>query len=184
MGAAVRRRERRGRGCGHRGARPRYGLGRGMSPGPPRRATPEDAVVPLHLTYALVGTLAVVLALSSRRMRELPLSEPMLALVLGAVVGPYALGLITVPDDVRDAALLEGSRLIVALSVMEAALRFPASQLRRIVRAVALLLLVVMPISVVVSAAAALLVGLPLALAVLVGACLAPTDPVLAGSVV
>lgn len=141
-------------------------------------------MVPLHLTYALVGTLAVVLALSSRRMRELPLSEPMLALVLGAVVGPYALGLITVPDDVRDAALLEGSRLIVALSVMEAALRFPASQLRRIVRAVVLLLLVVMPISVVVSAAAALLVGLPLALAVLVGACLAPTDPVLAGSVV
>lgn len=138
----------------------------------------------LHLAYALVGTLAVVLALASRKMRDLPVSEPLLALVVGAAIGPFALGLISVPDDVRDFALLEGSRLIVALSVMEAALRFPTSQLSKVARAVAVLILVVMPVSVAVSGAAALLLGFPLALAVLLGACLAPTDPVLAGSVV
>ncbi|PYF98269.1 sodium/proton antiporter, CPA1 family [Georgenia satyanarayanai] len=138
----------------------------------------------LHLAYALVGTLAVVLALASRKMRDLPVSEPLLALVLGAVLGPVALGLISVPDDVRDLALLEGSRLVVALSVMAAALRFPASRLGSVARAVAVLLLVVMPVSAALSGAAALLLGFPLALAALVGACLAPTDPVLAGSIV
>lgn len=138
----------------------------------------------LHLMYALVGTLAVVLALASRRMRELPLSEPLLALVVGAVVGPYALGWITVPDEAQTPLLLEATRLVVALSVMEAALRFPASRLRGIAKPVLILLLVVMPVSVVVAGAAALLVGVPLALAALIGACLAPTDPVLAGSVV
>ncbi|WP_413452599.1 cation:proton antiporter [Georgenia phoenicis] len=138
----------------------------------------------LHLAYALVGSLAVVLALASRKMRDLPVSEPLLALVVGAALGPFALGLISVPHDVRDLALLEGSRLVVALSVMEAALRFPTSRLPKVARAVALLILVVMPVSVAVSGAAALFLGFPLALAVLVGACLAPTDPVLAGSVV
>jgi NhaP-type Na+/H+ or K+/H+ antiporter len=49
---------------------------------------------------------------------------------------------------------------------------------------VTLLLVVVMPLAAVVSAAASLLLGLPLALAALVGACLCPTDPVLASSVV
>ena len=138
----------------------------------------------LNWTYAIVGALAVVLALASRKMRELPLSEPLFALAAGAVVGPYALGLVSVPDDLRDLALLEGSRLIVALSVMEAALRFPATQLRTIARAVVLLLVVVMPVAVLISGAASLLVGLPLGLALLVGAILAPTDPVLAGAVV
>lgn len=138
----------------------------------------------LHLAYALVGTLAVVLALASRKMRDLPVSEPLLALAVGALVGPHVLGLLTVPDGVRDPALLEGSRLVVGLSVMAAALRFPAARLRSLVRPVVLLLLVVMPVAALVSAAAAMLVGLPLALALVVGACLAPTDPVLAGSVV
>lgn len=138
----------------------------------------------LHLTYAVVGALAVALALASRRMRELPLSEPLLALIGGAVVGPQALGLVTVPEHLRDLALLEGSRLIVAVSVMGAALRFPATRLRTIAAAVLLLLAVVMPAAALISGAAALFLGLPFAIAALVGACLSPTDPVLAGSIV
>ena len=138
----------------------------------------------LHITYAAAGALALGLSLVSHRMRQLPLSEPLLALLLGVVLGPVALGLVELTDTARDAVLLEGSRLIVAVSVMGAALRFPASRIRRVVRPVLLLLLVVMPLAAVVSGAAALMLGLPLALAALVGACLSPTDPVLAGSVV
>ncbi|GAA4426015.1 cation:proton antiporter [Georgenia halophila] len=138
----------------------------------------------LHLTYGLVGGLALVLALLSRRMRELPFSEPLLALALGVALGPYVLGAVDMTEEVRDFVLLEGGRLIVAISVMGAALRFPASHLPRIARPVAILLLVVMPLAALISGASALVLGLPLALVALLGACLCPTDPVLAGSIV
>ncbi|UFU06561.1 cation:proton antiporter domain-containing protein [Ruania halotolerans] len=138
----------------------------------------------LHLTYGLMGVLAAILALVSYGMRQVPLSEPLVALALGVVLGPQVLGLVEITDQVRDVVLLEGSRLIVALSVMAAALRFRASELGRVVRPVLLLLAIVMPLAAVISGAASLVMGVPLALAALIGACLCPTDPVLASSVV
>ncbi|WP_432537770.1 cation:proton antiporter domain-containing protein [Kineococcus arenarius] len=138
----------------------------------------------LHLTYAVLGTSGVVLALASRRVRRWPLSEPLVALLLGVALGPHLLGVVDLPADRRDLLLLEGSRLLLAWSVTAAALRFPAHELRALVRPVLLLLAVVMPLSALLGGAAALLTGLPLAAALLVGACLCPTDPVLAASVV
>ncbi|MEV6817590.1 cation:proton antiporter [Nocardiopsis dassonvillei] len=139
---------------------------------------------PLPLAYAAVGTLSVLLALFSDRFRELPLSEPLLALLLGVALGPCALGLLTLSAETRDTLLLEGTRVLLAASVMTAALRFPVTSLRGLVAPLALLLCVVMPVAAAVTGAAALLLGLPLALSALVGACLCPTDPVLAASVV
>lgn len=139
---------------------------------------------PLHLLYGTVGVLGVVLALVSQRIRRLPLSESLLALVLGVVMGPRVLGLLEIQPHVRDVVLLEGTRLLLALSVMAAALRFPVTAVRPLVRPLLVLLIVVMPLSAAVGGAVALLLGLPLALAFLVGACLSPTDPVLAASIV
>jgi NhaP-type Na+/H+ or K+/H+ antiporter len=138
----------------------------------------------LHLVYAASGTLAVVLALVSREIHQLPLSEPLIALLLGIALGPQLFGVLEISDHMRDQLLLEGSRLLLAGSVMAAALRFAASDLRPLIGPVILLLVVVMPLAALASAAVALVLGLPLALAVLVGACLCPTDPVLAASVV
>nr|WP_294692347.1 cation:proton antiporter [uncultured Friedmanniella sp.] len=138
----------------------------------------------LHLIYAVVGIASVLLALVSRQVRRLPVTEPLVATLLGVVVGPAVLGLLVVEQSQRDVVLLEGSRLLLALSVTAAALRFPASSLRPLARSVALLLLIVMPVAALAAGAAALLLGLPLALALVVGACLSPTDPVLASSVV
>lgn len=138
----------------------------------------------LHLAYAAIGTLSVLLALFSDRIRELPVSEPLLALLLGVALGPVALDLLSFPPETRDSLLLEGTRVLLAASVMTAALRFPVTSLRGLVPQFALLLCVVMPIAAVVTGAAALTLGLPLALALLVGTCLCPTDPVLAASVV
>lgn len=138
----------------------------------------------LHLTYAAFGTVAVLLALVSGRLRRLPLSEPLVALLVGIALGPQVLGLLDVEAPVRDLVLLEGTRLLLAASVMAAALRFPATALRPLVGPLVLLLGLVMPLAAVVTGAAALLLGLPVALAALVGACLCPTDPVLAASVV
>lgn len=138
----------------------------------------------LYTTYTVLGVGAVLLALVSRWIRMAPVSEPMVALALGVLVGPALLGLVEVSDNTRDLLLLEGSRFLLALSVMAAALRFPVADLRGVVRTAVILVLVVMPVAAAIGGATALLLGVPLALALLVGACLCPTDPVLAASVV
>lgn len=138
----------------------------------------------LHLLYACVGVAAMVLALASRRLRELPLSEPLVGLAVGVLLGPATLGLLTIDEHITEIVLLEGSRLLLAGSVMAAALRYPASDLRALLRPVVLLLVVVMPLAAAIGAAGGRLLGLSLAAAVVLGACLCPTDPVLAASVV
>ena len=139
----------------------------------------------LHLTYALIGTLAVVLAAFSNRMRELPLSEPLLGLLLGVLVGPQVLGLLDLSGRERSPFLEEGARLLLAVSLMGVALRYPVRRLRAVVTPTALLVLVGMLAMAALTAGLVWLVlGLPVALAALLGACVSPTDPVLASSVV
>lgn len=139
----------------------------------------------LHLGYALVGTLAVVLAAVSSRMRELPLSEPLLGLLLGVAAGPQVLGLLDLSSTERPPLLEEAARLLLAVSLMSVALRYPVQRLRPVVRPAAVLVVVAMVAMAAITAGLAWAVaGLPLALAALLGACVAPTDPVLASSVV
>ncbi len=138
----------------------------------------------VYVAYALVGIVALALAATSRSIRRLPLSEPLVALVLGVLVGPHVLGWLTVPRPLADSLLLEGTRLLLAASVMAAALRFPARALRDVARAVGWLLVVAMPLAAVLTGTAALALGLPVGLALVLGCCLCPTDPVLAAAVV
>jgi NhaP-type Na+/H+ or K+/H+ antiporter len=144
--------------------------------------------VGLAWAYAALGVASVGLALWSRKLRSLPLTEPLVALLLGVALAQSGVlggsGTLGWTEDQRDTLLLETSRLLLAGSVMAAALRFPATTLRALWRPVVWLLVVVMPVAAVVSGALALTLGLPLALAAVVGACLSPTDPVLAASVV
>ncbi|WBB91180.1 cation:proton antiporter [Verrucosispora sp. WMMC514] len=138
----------------------------------------------LHLSYALVGVLALLLAFWSSAVRRAPVSEPLLALSLGVLAGPV-LGLIDLPAGQMTALMLESSRILLAISLMAVALRFPLPAYRSVIRPVGVLLAVAMVGMAVVSAGLAWLVlGLPLALALLLGACVTPTDPVLASSVV
>lgn len=139
---------------------------------------------PLHLSYALVGILGVLLAFWGSAIRRAPVSEPLLALLVGVLAGPV-LGLIDLPPHEASVVTLEVSRILLAISLMAVALRFPLSAYRSVIRPVGVLLTVAMVGMAVVSAGLAWLVlGLPLALAALLGACMTPTDPVLASSVV
>lgn len=139
----------------------------------------------LHLAYALVGGLAVVLAAISSRMRDLPLSEPLLALLLGVVVGPQLLGLLDLSASQRPVLLEEGTRLLLAVSLMGVALRYPVRRLLPIVPTTAVLVVLgMLAMAATTAVLARLVLGVPLALAALLGACVAPTDPVLASSVV
>lgn len=139
----------------------------------------------LYVGYLAAGGLAVVLALFSYQVRRLPVSGPLLALGLGVLAGPEVLAVLTVPESVLEPLLLEAARLILAISLIGVALRFPVKSLKPVLRPVVLLVVVVMPLAAAVTGAlAVVLVGLPLSLAALLGASLAPTDPVLASDVV
>ncbi len=139
----------------------------------------------LHLGYALVGSLAVVLAAMSTRVRDLPVSEPLMALLLGVVAGPAVLGLVHVPEDQRARLVTEVSRVLLAVSLMGVGLRYPVKRLRGVLSPTAVLVTAGMVGTAALSASLMWLVlGVPVALAVLLGACVTPTDPVLASSVV
>jgi NhaP-type Na+/H+ or K+/H+ antiporter len=140
----------------------------------------------IDVVLAAVGLIGVVVAALSAKMRRLPVSEPLLGLVAGIVIGPQLLGAFLLPPVTEEHSLLhEVSRILLAVSVMAVALRYPITDLRRVWRPVTLLLLVAMPVMAVVSAALGwLLLSIPLAAAVLLGAAICPTDPVLASSVV
>jgi NhaP-type Na+/H+ or K+/H+ antiporter len=138
----------------------------------------------LNVGYALIGSLAVLLVFWSSSIRNAILSEPLLALGLGVLAGPV-LGVVDIDDTDLSVLTFEVSRLLLAISLMAVALRFPLADYRAVGRPVAVLLTAaLLGMTLVSSGMAWLVLGLPLSLAVLLGACVAPTDPVLAASIV
>lgn len=142
----------------------------------------------MHLDVLLVsvGALGLVVAALSSRIRRLPVTEPLLALVVGVLLGPAVLGALPVPAITTDHKTLhEATRLLLAVSVMGVALRYPIRDVRRQAGPVVLLLVVAMPLMTAITAGlAAGILGLSLSSALLLGTALTPTDPVLASSVV
>jgi len=140
----------------------------------------------LDLLLATVGVLGLVVAALSARIRRLPISEPLLALVVGVLLGPAALAVLHLPPITSDhQALHEGARILLAISVMGVALRYPVRDVRSRVAPVVLLLVVAMPLMALISTGlAAAILGMSLGAALLVGTAVCPTDPVLASSVV
>lgn len=140
----------------------------------------------LDIFLVAVGALAVVIAAVSQRLRRLPLSEPLLGLAAGVVLGPALLGALELPTIVAEhGPLHEGARVLLAISVMSVALRYPLRDAILRWHPVLLLLAVVLPAMALASAAvAAAALGVGLGAALLLGAAFSPTDPVLASSVV
>ena len=140
----------------------------------------------VDLLLAAVGFLGVVVAALSAKMRRLPISEPLLGLAAGVVIGPQVLDVLRMPLITAEHSLLhEVSRILLAVSVMAVALRYPIGDVKRCWRPVTVLLVVAMPVMAVVTAALGWwLLSIPVATAALLGAALCPTDPVLASSAV
>ena len=134
----------------------------------------------------VVGLALVLLGLSSRVVTRYSLSPVLLALATGVLVGPHVLGLVDPESVVSRGKLLEQlGRVALALAVFDIALRTEPSDLRRNARRIGVLLLVVMPgMWLITSLGAGLLLGLPVALALVLGATLTPTDPGVASALV
>ena len=132
------------------------------------------------------GLLAVGVAAMSSRLRRLPVSEPLVGLLVGIALGPAVTGVLDVAPLTEDTTWAHTTtRLLLAISVMAIALRYPFGAARSRLRPVLLLLAVVMPAMALVTAGlSAALLGVGLGAAALLGAALCPTDPVLASNVV
>ena len=140
----------------------------------------------IDVVLLAAGALGLVVAALSERLRRLPLSEPVLALLAGVVLGPAVTGVLPLSPLTEDPTWMHSAtRILLAISVMSIALRYPVSAARSQVRPLLLLLAVVMPVMALVTAGlAAATLGIGLGAAALLGAALCPTDPVLASSVV
>lgn len=141
-----------------------------------------------YVGVLIISLLMVALSAASGLVNnKLWLSEPMLCIVIGIVAGPVCFGWIdeTTHHSGTTVMTIEAARLALAIAVVGAALRLPAGYLRRNWRELAVIL---MPGMILVWLIGGLLAGLilgwPLWPALLLAATLAPTDPVLATSIV
>lgn len=136
------------------------------------------------LGFVVVGVLLIVMTMSSSFISRLPLSAAMLYLAVGVGMGPAGLGLLVL-DPIRDAGLLERlTEIAVLISLFTAGLKLELPLNDRRWRIPVQLASVSMVLTVAaVTALGVWGMGLPLGAAVLLGAILAPTDPVLASDV-
>ena len=140
--------------------------------------------MPFSLWFVVAGLLLTLMALASSLLRRLPLSTAQLYLAVGVGIGPLGIGLLTV-DPIKQAALLERlAEVAVILSLFAAGLKLRTPLHDGRWRLPLRLATISMTLTVgLVALAGWFLLGLPLGAAILLGAVLAPTDPVLASDV-
>jgi NhaP-type Na+/H+ or K+/H+ antiporter len=131
-----------------------------------------------------IGAVLVLMALGGTVLRRLPLSAAMIYLAVGYALSPAGVGLLHV-DPVADAAVLEHlTEVAVIVSLFVAGLKLRVSVRDRLWRVPLRLATGSMAATVgLVAAVGVFALGLPVGAAVLLGAVLAPTDPVLAADV-
>ncbi|MBA2433459.1 MAG: sodium:proton antiporter [Chthoniobacterales bacterium] len=134
--------------------------------------------------YLLIGVLLVLVALSSSMLKKLPLSTTMLYLGLGVALGPLGFGLFRL-DPLSQSGLLERiAEVAVIVSLFTTGLKLRVPLRDKLWRVPVQLAFVSMTLTVgLVALVGVYALGLPLGAAVLLGAVLAPTDPVLASDV-
>lgn len=134
--------------------------------------------------FLLVGCLLIATGLASARLRRLPVTSAMLYLLVGLVFGPTLLGAYHF-NPLQESGVLEAlTEAAVLISLFAAGVKMPVPVSLARWRTPILLATGSMVITVgLIAAFVHLVLGLPLGAAVLLGAILAPTDPVLATEV-
>ncbi len=134
--------------------------------------------------FLLIGGLLLLRGLTAGLVQRLPVTPAIIYLGVGMLVGPSGLNLFHF-NPLKQSALLEVlTEVVVLISLFSAGVKMPGAFTFARWRTPILLATVSMGVTVALVAAFAVLVlGLPLGAGVLLGAILAPTDPVLATDV-
>ena len=140
--------------------------------------------MPATTWFLIIGALLIVMAVSGSLVRRLPLTAAMLYLTVGVAVGPTALGLLRL-DPLADAELVERlTEVAVLISLFTAGLKLRNPwQDRRWQLPLRLASLSMVATVALIAVVGVVLLDLPVGAGVLLGAVLAPTDPVLASDV-
>jgi NhaP-type Na+/H+ or K+/H+ antiporter len=134
--------------------------------------------------FVIAGALLISVALTGSVLKRLPLTSAIYYLGVGALLGPWGAGLLdlTALDDAEVLERLTEAAVIVSLFTAGLKLRLPFSDGRWRRPVVLATLAMVLTVAGIAALSTAFL-GLSLGAAVLLGAVLAPTDPVLASDV-
>ena len=141
----------------------------------------------LYVSLAAVGGLLLLLGMLGGLLKErTPVSEPLIALVAGVLIGPAALGLLDLADLGNQTLILEEAALVtLGVVLVGVALRLPVGYAGGNWRLLFVLLGIVMLLMWIAGGLLVyLILGVPFWAAVLIGAIITPTDPVVASSIV
>ena len=133
------------------------------------------------------GTVLFLAMISGYVKNRLSVSEPLICLGIGVLIGPLALDLASfdLTDDDTLMLVEQAARITLAIAVMGAAMRLPHGFVTRHWREMSLILSAgMLGMWLMSSLLAYLCFALPLLSALLLGAMITPTDPVLADSIV
>ncbi|MEX5270163.1 cation:proton antiporter domain-containing protein [Kocuria sabuli] len=141
----------------------------------------------IDLVLALFAGAVLLISAFSSLLQRISLPGPLLALAFGALIGPLALDLVRIEDfGLPPGTLLEqAARITLAVGLAGVALRLPHGYWRRDIRWITVIIGLGMALMLAVATGvlwAAL--GVPFLLALLLGAVLTPTDPVVTTPVV
>lgn len=141
----------------------------------------------INLILTLFAGALVVFAAFSTLFQRLSLPGPLLCLAFGALIGPYALNLIQIEDfQISTGTLLEQvSRITLAMGLSGVALRLPHGYWRANMRWIAVIIGLGMMLMLVVATGVLWWgLGITFLLALLIGAVITPTDPVVTTPIV
>jgi sodium/hydrogen antiporter len=145
-----------------------------------------ESLPELNTIIALIGGLVLLLGLLSRPLSRTSFPPVLLALVAGIAVGPAGLNLLDPARLANRGDIVEyAARLTLAIGLFGSALRIGPEYPRKRWRDVAVLVFLGMPMMWAVSTLLLhWVLGLPLMMALLVGAIITPTDPIAATPIV
>ena len=134
--------------------------------------------------FIIAGFLLIAMAVSGSLIQRLPLTTSILYLVSGLAIGSYGTGFLTI-DAIEHAELLERiTEIVVIISLFAAGLKLRLEwHDERWHLPLRLALITMVATITMVTIAGVIGLGLPLGAAIILGAVLAPTDPVLASEV-
>jgi len=141
----------------------------------------------LYVSLAAIGGLLLLLGMLGGLLKErTPVSEPLIALLAGVLIGPAALGLLDLSGLGNQTLILQEAALVtLGIALVGVALRLPVGYASSNWRLLVVLLGIVMPLMWIASGLLVyLFLGLPFWVSVLIGAIVTPTDPVVASSIV
>lgn len=132
-----------------------------------------------------LGVLLLIMSVSDSLLKKVPFSSAAIYMLLGIAAGPYGFDLLDLnlssPDDAHLLEVL--TEVVVLISLFAVGLKLPIRSSRSPWKIPVLLATLGMFITIALTMAAGIAMGWPLAAALLIGAMLAPTDPVLASEV-